>query len=86
LLDRPACFFRGNEPPFVRSPHPLLNDAAGFGIDLGLGLIANKRIDTPQHTHACNPHEKPDGEPPLSGRCAPNDETGRLLPHYDNGK
>src|ERR1039457_194223 len=77
---------RGNEPPFVRSPHPLLEDAAGFGIDLDLRLIANKRIDTLQLTHACNPHEKRDGEQPLSGRCAPNDETGRLLPHYDNGK
>src|ERR1019366_6745265 len=50
---------RGNEPPFVRSSHSLLKDAAGFGIHLDLRLIANKRIDTLQLTHTSNLHDSP---------------------------
>jgi hypothetical protein len=47
-------FFRGNEPPFVRASHALLKDAAGFGIDFDLGLIANKRIHALRLTHTSN--------------------------------
>ena len=50
-------FFRGNEPPFVRASHALLKDAAGFGIDFDLGLIANKRIHAQRLTHTSNAYD-----------------------------